>query len=107
MASHHYLDGEAGCLVECHVANAPGLCLDQIVATGKAAVRHGLPWRLTIEGDMTLEHRRHAIAVGRIAGFDYQIEDHAASAGGEIELVAVFGVAAAFDDDIGYRVRRG
>jgi hypothetical protein len=29
--------------------------LGQIVATGNAAVRHGLPWRLTIEGVVTLE----------------------------------------------------
>jgi hypothetical protein len=26
MASHHVLGSEAGCLVKCHVANAPGLC---------------------------------------------------------------------------------
>ncbi|RUW28498.1 hypothetical protein EOA38_25400 [Mesorhizobium sp. M1E.F.Ca.ET.041.01.1.1] len=32
---------------------------------------------------------------------DHHIEDHAAPAGGEVELVAVFGIAAAFEDDIG------
>lgn len=47
------------------------------------------------------QHWQQAIAVGRIASFHHQVEDHAAPAGGQIEFVAVFDVATAFDDDIG------
>lgn len=50
---------------------------------------------------MAQKHRQQAVAVGRVACFDHRIEDHAAPADGEVELVAVFGIAAAFDDDIG------
>ena len=46
------------------------------------------------------------LAVGRVAGFDHQIEDHAAPAGGQVELVAVVDVAAAFDDDVGMRLEQ-
>jgi hypothetical protein len=52
---------------------------------------------------VTLQHRQQAVTVGRVSGLDHQIEYHAASAGGQIELLAVFGVTAAFDDDIGMR----
>ena len=41
------------------------------------------------------------LAIGRVAGFDHQVEDQAAAAGGQVELVAIFDVAAAFDDDVG------
>ena len=36
--------------------------------------------------------------VGR---FDHEIEDQAASAGRQVELMAILGVAAALDDDVG------
>lgn len=87
--------------MECHVANAQDLGCSQIVATGKAAVGRRLPRRVTIEGDVAFQHGQQSIAVARIARLDHQIEDHAAPAGGQVELVAIFGVAAAFDDDIG------
>ena len=73
---------------------------------GKAAIGRRLPRRLTIEGDVALQHRQQAVAVGRVAGLDHQIEDHAAPAGGQVEFVAVLGVAAAFDDDIGMRLEQ-
>jgi hypothetical protein len=41
--------------------------------------------------------------VGRIAGLDHQ-EDQTAGAGGQVELVAIFNVAATFDDDISMRL---
>ncbi len=50
---------------------------------------------------MARQHRQQAVAVGRVTGFDHQIEDHATPAGGQVEFVAVLGVAAALDDDIG------
>jgi hypothetical protein len=37
---------------------------------------------------------------------DHQVEDQAASAGGQVELVAVLNVAAAFDDDVGVRLEQ-
>lgn len=52
---------------------------------------------------MARQHRQQAVAIGRVACFDHQIEDHAAPAGGQVEFVAVPGIAAAFDDDIGVR----
>ena len=50
---------------------------------------------------MALEHRQQPLAVGRVAGFDHEVEDQAAPAGGQVELVAVVDVAAALDDDVG------
>ena len=55
---------------------------------------------------MALEHRQEALGIGRIAGFDDDIEDQAARAGGQVELVAVLHVAAALDDDVGVRLEQ-
>lgn len=87
--------------MEGHVANAPRFRRGQVGASGEATVGGRLPRCLTIEGDVAQKHRQQAVAVGWVAFLDHQIEDHAAPAGGEVELVAVFGIAAAFDDDIG------
>jgi len=38
---------------------------------------------------VALQHGQQALAVGRIARFDDQVEDQAAAAGGQVELVAV------------------
>ena len=46
------------------------------------------------------------VAVRRIAALDHQVEDQAAPAGGQVELVAVLNLAAAFDDDIGVRLKQ-
>jgi hypothetical protein len=62
--------------------------------------------RLAPDADVTLQHRQEPLAVGRVAGFDHQIEDHAAPAGGQIELVAIMDVAAGLDDDIGMRLEQ-
>ncbi len=42
----------------------------------------------------------------RIASFDPQVEDQAASARGQVELVALLNLAAAFDDDVGVRLEQ-
>jgi hypothetical protein len=41
-----------------------------------------------------------------LAGFDHQVEDQAASARGQVELVAIFNLATAFDDDVGVRLEQ-
>jgi hypothetical protein len=50
---------------------------------------------------VTVDHRQEALAASRIAGFDHQVEDQTAAAGGQVELVAVLNLAAALDDDVG------
>ena len=69
------------------VADAAGLSPTQIGATGIAAIGRGLTRRLTIARDVTLEHRQQPLAVRRIARLDHHIEDQAAPAGGQGELV--------------------
>src|SRR5215213_7827104 len=100
-AADHVFDAEAALLVEGHVAHPARLRPAQVIATGKAAVRCRLPWRPAVQGDMALQHGQEPVAVGRVAGFDHQIEDQAALAGGQIELVTVLDVAAALNDDVG------
>src|SRR4051794_41554257 len=85
-------------LVEGHVAHPARLRLAQIIATGKAAIRRCLTRRRAVSADVALQHRHEPVTVGRVAGFDHQIEDQAAPAGGQGELVTVLDVAAALDD---------
>ena len=55
---------------------------------------------------MALQHGQEPLAVGRVAGLDHEVEDQAAPAGGQVELVAVLDVAAALDDDVGMRLEQ-
>ena len=55
---------------------------------------------------MAVEHGQEPFAVRRIAGFDHQVEDQAASAGGQVELVTILNVAGALDDDVGVRLEQ-
>jgi hypothetical protein len=50
---------------------------------------------------MAIEHRHKALGIGRIAGFDDNIEDQSAFAGRQVELVSVLNLTAA------PRLRRG
>lgn len=95
------LDPEAVFLVECHVAERPRSSLwlgcrdwQSPVSGRQSAARAG-------RRQCGVQHRQQPIAVAWITRLHHQVEDHAAPAGGQIELVAVFGIAAAFDDDIG------
>jgi hypothetical protein len=67
----------------------------EIGPAGVAAVGGGLPWRLAGAGDVAVEHRQEAFGVGRIAGFDDDIEDQSAFARRQVQLVAVLNLAAA------------
>ena len=53
---------------------------------------------------MALDHGQEPCAVGRVAGFDHEVEDQAASTGRQVELVTVFDLASALDDDVGMRL---
>jgi len=57
-------------------------------------------------GDVAVEHRQKALGIGRIAGFDDEIEDQATLAGDKVELVAILHVAATLDDNVGVRLEQ-
>ncbi len=105
-ACDHVFDLEAALLVEGHVADAAGFGSAQIFAAGIAAVGRRLTRRLAVKGDVAFQHRQQALAVGRVAGFDDEVEDQSASAGGQIEFMTVVDVAAALDDDVGMRLEQ-
>ncbi len=100
----HFFHLEATLFVEGHVADATGFGSTQIIAAGIAAVVRRLTRRTAVKSDVAFQHRQQAFAAGRVARFDDEVEDQSASAGGQIELVAVVDVAAALDDDVGMRL---
>src|SRR6201982_685963 len=78
----------------------------EIGAAGVATIGGGLPRRYAGAGDMAIEHRHKALGIGRIAGFDDDIEDQSAFAGRQVELVSVLNLRTPFDDDVGVRLEQ-
>src|SRR5580704_15302544 len=68
--------------------------------------RSRTPRALAVEIDVAVKHGQEPVAVRRIAGLDHKVEDQAAPASGQVELVAVLNLAAAFDDDVGVRLEQ-
>jgi hypothetical protein len=81
------------------IGDAAVLGGSEIGAAGITAISGGLPrWRAGA-ADVAVEHRREALGVGRVAGFDDDIEDQSALAGCQVELVPVLNLTTALDDD--------
>ena len=92
--------------VERHVADAKGLRFAEIMTAGETTVGGRLSRRVVMEADVAVKHGQEVFAVRRIAGLDHQVEDQAAAASGQVELVAVLNLTAAFDDDVGVRLEQ-
>src|SRR4051812_3247964 len=105
-AADHVFDAEAALLVKGHVAHPARLRAIQVLAAGKTAIRRRLTRRRAVCADVALQHGQEPVTVGRVAGLDHQVEDQAASAGGQVELVTVINVAAALDDDVGMGLKQ-
>jgi len=106
LALDHVVDGDATLLLEVDILHAARLGLFEIVATGIAAIGSGLPRRRPAAGDLAIEHRQEALGIGGIAGLDDDIEDQAAFAGSQIELVSVLHLTTPLDDDVGVRLEQ-
>src|SRR5215831_10830372 len=99
-------DGKTALFVEGDIADTTRFGLIEIVTAGIAAVGRHLPGRGNAVGDVAVEHRQKALGIGRIAGFDDEIEDQATLAGDKVELVAILHVAATLDDNVGVRLEQ-
>ena len=83
-----------------------GLGLFEVVEAGIAAIGGRLPWRHAAASDLAIEHGQEALGIGGVAGFDDDVEDQAALASDEVELVSVLHVTAALDEDVGMRLEQ-
>ena len=86
--------------MESDIGDAAGLSGGEIGAAGVAAIGGSLPrWRASA-GDVAIEHRQEALGIGGIAALNNDIEDQAAFASRQVELVAVLDLTTASDDDV-------
>src|SRR5205807_6821063 len=88
------------------IGNAERLRCGEIILAGIAAIGSDLPRRHAAMGDLPLEHRKEALSIGGVAGLDDDVEDQAAAAGDQVELVSVLHVAGALHDDVGMRLEQ-
>jgi hypothetical protein len=92
--------------VEGDILDAARLGLLEIVLAGIGAIGGDLPRRHAATGDLALEHRQEALGIGGVADLDDDIEDQAAVAGDQVELVSVLHVVGTVDGDVGRRLER-
>jgi len=105
-AFDHVGNGDAALLVESDIGDAAGLSGGEIGAAGVAAIGGSLPrWRASA-GDVAIEHRQEALGIGGIAALNNDIEDQAAFAGRQVELVAVLDLTTTSDDDVSVRLEQ-
>jgi hypothetical protein len=81
--------------VEGDIGDSAGLGRGQVGAAGIAAIGGGLPRRPAGAGDVAIEHGQESLGIGGVAGLDDDIEDQAALAGGQVELVSILNLTAA------------
>jgi len=74
---------------------------------GKAAIGGNLPGHSPKLLLLPFEERLIKIPIGRVATFDQTIQDKSGDAAGQKNLVAVLGVPATLDDDIGMLLKEG
>jgi hypothetical protein len=105
-ALDHGVDRQGALFVEGDILDTQRLGLLQIVEAGVAAITGRLSRRRTLARDVALEHGKETLGIGRVAGLDDDIEDQAALAGGQVQLVPVVHLAAALDDNIRVRLEQ-
>jgi hypothetical protein len=55
---------------------------------------------------VAIEHGQEALGIGRIAALNNDIEDQAAFAGSQVELVAILDLTTTSDDDVSVRLEQ-
>src|SRR5215472_8052692 len=105
-AFDHVGDGDAGFLVKGDVDDPAVLGGSKIGTAGVAAVGGGLPRRRAGTGDVAVEHRQKALAVGGIAILDDDIEDQSAPARRQLQLVPVLNLTPTLENDVGVRLEQ-
>src|SRR5207244_10462016 len=93
-ALDHVFARPAALFVKGDILDAARLGRCEIVLAGITAIGGELPRRHAATGDLAFEHRQEALGIGGVAGLDDDIQDQAARAGDQVELVSVLHVAA-------------
>jgi|307.fasta_scaffold41389_2 hypothetical protein len=83
------MSATAAFLVKGDIGDVAGLGWDEVGTAGVGSIGGSLPRRRTTAGDVAIEHRREALSVGGIAGFDDDIEGQLAPASRQVDFAAV------------------